>query len=115
MNNPLSDIKRIDVAKFILDGCKKILQQRAKSGNDIHLSRFERWFYTLKALVCWIIDRHPDGISTTRLVDEYIVVAWLEGGTYQSHGEPTVHWAVGVYVGYGVFSNWYAFDCGISD
>lgn len=73
-----------------------ILTQRAKGCENYPLNRFQRWFYTIKAIICLMfkLQKH------FTIDDEYIdgIAAW---GWKENYDEWTE-----LAVGYGCFRNW---------
>lgn len=81
-------------------------------GDWIINSRFERWFYRLKAALCVLLNREYDHRKAGELWNwfydgQFLPVVSVHGGVQPGtvHG-PTVYWAEELAVGRGVFRNW---------
>ena len=72
----------------------KIIKHRCKPDDSYSLSRVQRWFYTLKCLICLLLNRHGDLWGK-----DHVDVAVLRS---YSHYD----W-ISVVVGHGYFKNWY--------
>lgn len=74
--------------------------------SDYYIPAYMEWFYRIKAVICLLLDLNPPpGKSYYELPG--LDLTYTAGGTFSSPGEPTIHWAEALYVGVGVFSNWW--------
>jgi hypothetical protein len=66
---------------------------------------WQRWLYTFKAIICFVLDRQPKSYE-----DYPVVIAWTDGGSFWSE-YGTAYWSECLVVGHGLRRGWwYALD-----
>lgn len=83
--------------KIVMDA----LRQRCKNEGDWILNRRQRYFYTIKALICWPLRRYNMGHYTDVSVS-YTPQGLIPKTKYGSD-------SFILKVGYGYWRNWYAY------
>ena len=69
---------------------KKCVQRRGKIEQEVYLPRWQRWLYTVKAVVCILLNRWYDG--EWDFADNYIAIAVWDGGHYIGQDYETIYW-----------------------
>jgi hypothetical protein len=85
--------------RYILD----CIDQHCKYEHEYYLNRRAQWGYTLKAILCLILNRTTDA----PMYEESIAVALYNfSDSYEYGGKDWYEWRVGC----GVFTNWWAYE-----
>jgi hypothetical protein len=86
--------------RYILD----CVEQHCKYEHECYLTRRAQWGYTLKAIVCLILNRSTEDPS---FMDSIAVAVYgVHAGNYEYGGEDWYEWRVGC----GIFTNWWAYE-----
>lgn len=90
-------VHRIAIRKAV----KAAIVQRCKPEGDLQLGRLERWFYTLKCLLCVLFCRERDYGKTAGYPEKVEVGQYHFARLYAGWESEWIS------VGYGVFSQWW--------
>tara|TARA_R110002095_G_scaffold4257_1_gene11510 strand:- start:3299 stop:3601 length:303 start_codon:yes stop_codon:yes gene_type:complete len=94
----MADMKRCGRRKFKA-GMLAALQQRCKPDEEWPLNRLQRWFYTVKLLLCILFRLSYKGDKT--FPDKVTVALFDDDENYWSL------WWMSIDVGHGLFSGWW--------